>query len=80
MDFPFFYLDNLDLPAQVCVLIVLLSLPFAATYLTTSLLFRVTRWKKVKGARAPLVPYSVPVIGHAMAFALSIADLIQDNL
>ncbi|THZ04907.1 cytochrome P450 [Aureobasidium pullulans] len=58
----------------------LLLLPFAATYIITSLLFKATRWSNVRGRRAPLVPYSIPVVGHAMAFAFSVADLIQDNL
>ncbi|THV97343.1 cytochrome P450 [Aureobasidium pullulans] len=65
---------------SMCLFIMLLLLPFAATYIITSLLFKATRWSNVRGRRAPLVPYSIPVVGHAMAFAFSVADLIQDNL
>jgi hypothetical protein len=52
----------------------------ALTYITTSLHFKATRWSKSKGKTVPLVPYSIPVIGHAMPFAFSVAGLIQDNM
>jgi hypothetical protein len=73
-------LSELGTPARLCAAILLLLLPFALTYGITSLLFKVTRWSSVKGRRAPLVPYSIPLIGHAMAFAFSVAGLIQGNL
>lgn len=76
----FFFLSTLGTSARACIFILLLLLPFAVTYIISSLLFKATRWSNVKGRRAPLVPYSIPVIGHAMAFTFSVADLIQDNL
>ncbi|THZ14090.1 cytochrome P450 [Aureobasidium pullulans] len=79
-DYLLFSMSSFSTPARVCLFIMLLLLPFAATYIITSLLFKATRWSNVRGRRAPLVPYSIPVVGHAMAFAFSVADLIQDNL
>ena len=73
-------LTELDTHTRLCVSILLLFSPFALTYAITSLLFKVTRWSSVRGRRAPLVPYSIPLVGHAMAFAFSVADLIQGNL
>jgi hypothetical protein len=73
-------LSKLGTPARVYVYILLLLLLFALTYITTSLHFKATRWSKSKGKTVPLVPYSIPVIGHAMAFAFSVAGLIQDNM
>jgi hypothetical protein len=73
-------LSNLGTLARVYVYTLLLMLLFALTYITTSLHFKATRWSKSKGKTVPLVPYSIPVIGHAMAFAYSVAGLIQDNM
>jgi hypothetical protein len=73
-------LSELGTPTRLCATFLLLLLPFALTYGITSLLFKATRWSSVRGRRAPLVPYSIPLVGHAMAFAFSVADLIQGNL
>lgn len=63
-------------PVTICLLT---CLPFVVTYFLTIVESKVAQWSTKVGKKAPLVPYSIPVVGHALLFAWSLNDLVQQN-
>ena len=57
----------------------LACLPFALTYLFTFVESIYGRVSKKVGKKAPLVPYTIPIVGHSLIFALSLSRLIKKN-
>lgn len=58
----------------------LIALPFILTHLVSTFAFSAAQSSKRAGRKAPLVPYTIPIVGHAMHFAISVGGLIQDNM
>lgn len=59
--------------------IALVCLPFILTYLFTFVESISARKSKKVGKKAPLVPYVVPIVGHALVFLWSFNHLIKKN-
>ena len=70
---------HINMMSQPYTIGVLTCLPFILTYLFTTIEAKVAARSKKIGRKAPLVPYAVPIIGHAGMFVWSLARLIQQN-
>jgi hypothetical protein len=59
--------------------ITLICLPFILTYLFTLMQSISAQKSKKIRKKAPVVPYTVPIVGHAMMFVWSLNRLIKKN-
>jgi hypothetical protein len=65
--------------AQIFVFGLLACLPFILTYFLTAVECKVAQQSKKFGKKAPLVPYAVPILCHALMFFWSPYSLFQNN-
>ena len=65
--------------AHTIALGLLTCLPLILTCLLTMVESKVTEQSKKSGKKAPLVPYAVPILGHALMFFWSPYRLVQKN-
>lgn len=74
------YSNRASIPTGLAVFIIVITATPLVTLLVTSLRFDLSRSDTRHGRRAPLVPHTIPVVGHALQFIISLSNLIQQNL
>jgi len=70
---------NVDTILSMTQPIALICLPFILTYLFTLVQSIYAQRSKKVGKKAPVVPYAVPIVGHAVMFVWSLNTLIKKN-